>query len=93
MTDPNDGELHVWSDEEGDYLIARTRDDLAVMLGPDDAELGAFVALPDDYNLALQVGGEDDDDGLSEAVTKTCSDWIASEGAGRLGSGKHYGES
>lgn len=89
MEDPQDGELHVWSDEDGDYYVARSREELRGMV---DSELGevSFVALPDDYNLTLTVGGEDDDDGMTEAVTKTCAEWVRTEGGGLLGSGRHY---
>jgi len=90
MNDPQDGELHVWSDEKGDYYIARDRTQLSTMVDASLAE-ASFVALPDDYNLTLTVGGEDDDDGMEEDVTKTCAEWVAAEGAGHLGSGTHYG--
>lgn len=90
MSDPNDGNLHVWSDEQGSYFIARDRAHLAEMTVGEGLDDASFVALPDDYELTLVLGGEDDDDGLEEGVRKSCADWIAQEGPGKLGGGGEY---
>lgn len=79
-------ELKVYRNDIIEWVIARSPEDASDLVKehagePDpDWDTGPWRALPDDDVLTIE------DEDLATVVTKTCAEWVASNGRGFLAS-------
>lgn len=79
-------QLRVYRNDVIEWVIAESPEEAAELAKeyagePDpDWETGPWRALPDDDTLAIE------DEDLALVVTKTCAEWVASNGRGFLAS-------